>query len=159
LREQVDHLGVFFWASLDFVALSAVPYGNGLDLGGTVVCLCLVNHPKSECFWVARAFSAYVGSLGSGENMAFPEGNPCVFTVGPGQEMKDKVIMTVEKVGSEEMQHLILSIMFSTEAPTNWGPIPHFQAHPHQEDGPLMLNARTKKMVSDQVIWYSMTHT
>lgn len=32
------------------------------------------------------------------ENMAFPEGNPCVFTVGPGQEMKDKVIMTVEKV-------------------------------------------------------------
>jgi hypothetical protein len=91
-----------FWASLDFMALSAVPYGSGLDLGGTVVCLCLVNHPKSECFWVARAFSAYVGSLGSGENMAFPEGNPCVFTVGPGQEMKDKVIMTVEKVGSEE---------------------------------------------------------
>ena len=81
------------------MGLSAVPHGNGLDLGGTVVCLCRVNHPKSECFWVARAFSAYVGSLGSGVNMAFPEGNPCVFTVGPGQEMKDKVIMTVEKVG------------------------------------------------------------
>eukprot|EP00438_Fugacium_kawagutii_P010148 Skav210168 [mRNA] locus=scaffold483:43403:52814:- [translate_table: standard] len=33
-----------------------------------------------------------------GENVAFPEGSPAVFTVGPSQEMEDKVIMTVEKV-------------------------------------------------------------
>lgn len=32
------------------------------------------------------------------ENMAFPQGDPAVFTVGPGQEMEETVIMTVEKV-------------------------------------------------------------
>ena len=31
--------------------------------------------------------------------MAFPQGDPAVFTVGPGQEMEETVIMTVEKAG------------------------------------------------------------
>ena len=36
--------------------------------------------------------------VGPGENMAFPKGDPTEFTVDPGQEMEETVIMTVEKV-------------------------------------------------------------
>ena len=41
-----------------------------------------------------------------GENMAFPQGDPAVFTVGPGQEMEETVIMTVEKAG-KLLSHLV----------------------------------------------------
>lgn len=51
----------------------------------------------------------YLPSAARGENMAFPEGSPAIFTVGPSQEMEDKVIMTVEKVGDQSYVSLCVS--------------------------------------------------